>query len=73
MTKQISKTIKVNWAVQPETVEIIHKLQEVILDGVRLTPSDVIDHLAAQEYARRYSQPNPCVTVGEAQEAGQHA
>ena len=72
MTKQISKTIKVNWAVQPETVEIIQKLKGTLLDGVILTPSDVIDHLVAQEYARRFSQPNPCVTVGEAEEAAEH-
>jgi len=64
----MNKSVKVNFALQPETAAMMEKLCAATFR----TKSDMIDYLVAQEYARLYSQPNPCVTVGEAEEAAEH-
>jgi len=58
----MSEMIKVNFSLQPETIDQLEKLCKETFR----TKSDMLDYLVHQEYGRRYSQPNPVITVEEA-------
>lgn len=59
--------MQMNAAVTPEDMAMIDKL---MMDDGYESRSAFVRRLIRQEWARRYSQPNP-VTLGEAVQAGQ--
>jgi hypothetical protein len=59
----MANSVKTNFTVLEETVRRIETLCADTFRG----KGDLIDWLVDQEFARRYSQPNPIVTVEDAQ------
>jgi Arc/MetJ-type ribon-helix-helix transcriptional regulator len=52
------------------TNEDVRLLDRMMVEDAYETRSAFMRRLIRQEWARRYGQPNPAVTVGEAVEAG---
>lgn len=66
----MTETIQVNVSMEAETAALLDKLAR---ESGYENRSPFVRWLIRQEAARRYSQPNPAVTVAEAQAAAEGA